>query len=347
MSSYNEQDQSVKHKILPYLAQGVTVLDIQRIREERRNRPSKVAFELDKALRSNGSPLANTGTLFLGHLVGSIERLRQEALLGLTPTFYVDTITCPLYRLEGEGTDSEFGNIHGVSSRLESESRYEDKFQRFLATLATVKGFFSDKDIKVRGRAFFGDAGVINTAEIKAENSLDSDEEIRTFLRTQADEYTVYFKNNGGIFGLSEEDLEFHKLTDIAPDLARLPIDLNDIANALGINTRSIDPIDLQNRGVAEDVVRSVMHQILLNANNYGASPYPMREILGFMVAYGVAGKAFANSDTGLFVSLDKPSDGRVSESYRHSMYFAFLQGKGMGLPLFIPSTHRKEAVLS
>lgn len=319
-----------------------------RIQEERKNKPSKIVAELQKELHLFGNPLSNTGPLFTENLVNSVARSQQSIKGGKIPTLFMDTITCPLYRLESTSQeDSEFAGIHGIYENLENSTRYQEKFLRYLITFAKAKNYFIGKGIILRGRVYFGDAGIIHAKEIKDKYGLQHDYELRQMLMKTGEDYHQYFKTYRGQFGLDIEDITFNKLSNVVPELLRIPLDLGEAADSLGVINGTIDTFELQKRGISSDVIGVVRHEIKEVGRR--VRPYSIaekesyREIVGFLLTYGFAGKAFAKQEVrpDIFVSLDKPAEGQTAESYRHSMYFAFLPKKGSELPVFIPKSLR------
>jgi len=318
-----------------------------RIQAERRNRPSKIVADLEKELNLSGNPLSNTGPLFTESLVNSIVRHKQSVKEGKIPTFFMDTITCPLYRLETtKQEDSEFAGIQDIYGNLEEAPRYREKFLRYLIVFTKVKDYLIKKEIAVRGRVYFGDAGIIHAKEIKNKYGLKNDDELRALLAKTDDEYSQCLEKHKVQLGLDSKDISFSKLSDVVPELLEIPLDLGEAADQLRVIVNGIvDTVALKERGVSLDIVRTVHHEMQevrkrTGQNSIGEKA-SYREIVGFLLTYGLVGRAFTKKDIkpDIFISLDKPADGQTPENYRHSMYFAFLPKKGSQLPVFIPKS--------
>ncbi len=278
-------------------------------------------------------------------LVSSIERCQKEQSEGITPTFYVDTIVCPLYDLDSNREGSEFAGIVGIKSdinKLDQVERYKNKFIRYLKTLQVVNEYLSTRGIVTKGRIYFGDAGVINAQMIKSQLNLSTDTQLRNYLRKQNNLYRTYFLDHKHEFNLSNVKLEFSNITELNDKLSSTELDLYESAEKLNIvNNSGINLKNLSDLNINNDIIRLIDHHANQIKTKFRRGSSAERksylELIGFMLNYGLAGKGLANlsSKSDILISLD-PSG--TPENYRHGMYFSFLEGKGKNLAMFIPN---------
>ena len=308
---------------------------------ERQNKPSKIAHELTVALKTVGSVQARED-LFVDQLKQSFERCGQERAAGQQPVFSIDTITCPLYVFDPTKPVGDFNAVTGVMESLDEATRYRDKFDRYLTTLAQAKEYLQTKGVNVKARVYFGDAGIINSQAIKNQFGAQSDQELRLCLGGNASTYEVYLQKMKKEFGLDDVDFSFANVTDVVPVLKDLPIDLHQSVETAGLpsGTEVLSmEAKLMSVGVNSDVSRRVINEaeelVRKRGGIYGQQETRRRiykEVMGFLLAYGLAGKYIQEAvRPDIFVSLDPPGN------YRNDLYYSYFTGKGQGMAIFTP----------
>lgn len=313
--------------------------------QERRNKPSKLAHDFTQSITAVGH-VQSRHDLFMAHLQSTFAQCNAEKQTGQPATFFVDTITCPLYQFDPSKPPGDFTAITTVGTSVADNPRYRDKFERYLLTMKHAAQFLKSREITPVGRIYFGDAGVINADKLKAQFGVTEDAELRAALSSNARSYEEYLMQTMSDFDLDGIEFHFANLTDIAPELLSLPMDLHASVDALDLMPTHVSNISVKDRltskGINEQNARAAVDEVLeLTAKRTGTGntdPHTYREVLGFMVGYGLAGKAIAShAHPGLFVSLDTPGN------YRNDLYSSYFSMKGEGLPVFTPNTISEE----
>jgi hypothetical protein len=312
-----------------------------RKREERRNKPSRIASLLLEAMR----PIEAPSTRYDGMLENVADAIARHQLDG--SSFNIDTIVCPLYSFgNGVGAFEDFSVISGLESSLESQPRYLAKFQRYLAALSSANALLGhlESPIPVKSRIFFGDAGILGVDVIKGRLGIETDDELRQALSPTIELYKNYLGKQGARLGLGNVQFQFGNITDIAPQLKQLPMNLYDIAGQSGISQLDyFSPREISKLGVDGKIVRTAQNTAQVYAlgrkreRGYGISieKQTYQEVIGFMLGYGIAGKAMVEQSprTDLFIACDPPGN------YRNDFYYTFLGKKGEKLAVFTPGT--------
>lgn len=311
-------------------------------REERRNKPSRIASLLLEALH----PVEAPSTIYGGALQNISEAVARSQSDG--SNFCIDTIVCPLYSFgSGVGNFEDFSVISGLESSLESQPRYLAKFQRYLAALSNANTLLGhlESPISVKSRIYFGDAGILGVDAIKRKFGIETDEELREALSPTLELYRNYLGKQREQLGLENVQFQFGNITDIAPQLKQLPMSLYDIAEQFGIFQSSyFSPREILNLGVDDKIVRTAQNtaQVYtrgrrkeLGYGGHNIEKKTYQEVIGFMLGYGAAGKALVDQTprTDLFIACDPPGN------YRNDFYYTFLGKKGDGLAVFTPAT--------
>lgn len=265
------------------------------------------------------------------------------------PVFYLDTITCPLYRFESSKDPGDFSAISGVYGSLDEATRYRDKFERYLVTIAHVSSYLANRGIVTKGRVYFGDAGVINALVLKEQFGVEKDEELRACLTQNAKAYESYLDSIRESLGIQNLEINFSSLSDEVPGLKVLPIDLYELvdeANIIPVVNDSVSVLrSLESHGVnskvarevihvSEELIRKRLHSSMRNLSSAGKiTIQAYKETIGFLLGYGYAGRELARRATSdMLVSLDPPGN------YRNNLYYSYFSQKGEGLAVFTPS---------
>lgn len=325
----------------------IQLTDEDRAKQEmRRNSPSRIAQEFTTSLRMIGDVQARQD-LFVGQVQSSIERCSAERAQGQEPVFYIDTITCPLYRFDPSKPVGDFSAITGVMDTLDEATRYRDKFDRYLATVAQTDKFLRTKGITTKGRVYFGDTGVINVQALKEQFGVNSDHELRLCLGQNASAYEFYLSRIREQIGLEDVELDFTHISEIAPVLKNVPMDLHESVESTRILPDRLDNISvkaaLEAAGINSDIARAVVNEaeelvnkriqdVLSTTTARAMVKKTYQEVVGFLLGYGIAGKVLGEIvKPDVFVSLDLP------KSYRNDLYYSYFEGKGRGLAIFTP----------